>query len=70
VKKIAILTQGIEHVGGVPSVARGIAHAIQGASDFEATIISIAESFRDPGSRRVLSPRTWARKSLAPNNHH
>jgi glycosyltransferase involved in cell wall biosynthesis len=58
--------------GGVTSVALGIADSLRESPDFDPTLINIADSFRDPNSRRLFSPQTWNRKSLVshdPNEH-
>lgn len=67
-KKIAILTQGAEHPGGVTTIVNGLSEWLTKNSDYEPTIISLAESRSDPSSRRMLSPNSWRTKTLLNSN--
>lgn len=58
-RRIALVVPNLTGGGGVPSVARFLARAIEGSGDFECELISLATSARDPASLRISSPRSW-----------
>lgn len=62
--KIAIVGQGLNGVGGVPTVARWLADQIEASPDLDYDCVDLATSASDPHSRRALAPRTWRRKTL------
>jgi glycosyltransferase involved in cell wall biosynthesis len=67
-KKIAILTQGAEHPGGVTTLVNGLSEWLIHNSDYQPTVISLAESRSDPSSRSMLSPKSWRIKTLLNKN--
>jgi glycosyltransferase involved in cell wall biosynthesis len=64
-KRVAIVTQGLDIGGGVPSVARWLQAALIATGRFSADVHDLATSSRDSASRRIASPSSWFKRSLA-----
>ena len=60
-KRIALVVPGFEEDGGVPAVARFLAHVLRESGRYEPSFISLPMSSKDPSSLRLLSPSSWLR---------
>lgn len=63
-RRIALVTQGFRTGGGVPQVARWMRDSLRAIDGYEVDLHDVATARSDPHSRRLLSPRTWPRRSL------
>jgi D-inositol-3-phosphate glycosyltransferase len=57
--RVAIVTLGFRHGGGVPAVARFLYEAMSRSDRYEPHLISLATSALDPLSVRLIAPRSW-----------
>jgi glycosyltransferase involved in cell wall biosynthesis len=64
VRRIALVTQGFRTGGGVPQVARWLRDGLRAIEGYEVDLHDVATSRRDPFSRRLLAPGSWARRTL------
>lgn len=62
-RRIALVTQGYQLGGGVPTIVRWLATGLRGAG-FEIEIFDLATSKTDSYSRRLISPSSWLRSTL------
>lgn len=62
-RRIALVTQGYQIGGGVPTATRWLAKGLRGAG-FEVEIFDLAVSRADAGSRRATSPGSWRRATV------
>lgn len=60
---IALVTSGFDVGGGVPTVARWLRDSLRTAG-YVVDVHDLATSSRDSYSRRLLKPKSWARRSL------
>ena len=60
--RIALVVPNLSGGGGVPSVARFLARAIDRSGDLRCEFISLATSASDSASLRLASPRSWVEK--------
>lgn len=63
-RTIALITQGIDSGGGVPTVARWLQSSLTDLGGYEVDIHDLAQSSRDSTSRRLTRPTTWGRSSM------
>lgn len=63
-RRVALVTQGFQTGGGVPTVARWLSAGLQATGEYTVDIHDLATSSRDGASRRLTSPRSWFRRSL------
>lgn len=62
-RHIALVTQGFDTGGGVPSVARWLRDGLREAGH-DVDVHDLATSSRDPSSRRIARPASWLQASL------
>src|SRR5438128_712892 len=62
--RIALVTSGFDVGGGVPTVARWLRDSLRSTAGYVVDVHDLATSSRDPYSRRLLKPKSWARRSL------
>jgi len=63
-RRVALVTQGYEHGGGVPTAARWLKEGLDASGKYRVDIHDLATSRTDTASRRLAAPRTWSRRSL------
>ncbi len=63
-RRVALVTQGYEHGGGVPTAARWLKEGLDASGKYSVDIHDLATSRTDTASRRLAAPRTWSRRSL------
>jgi glycosyltransferase involved in cell wall biosynthesis len=63
-RRIALVTQGLAHGGGVSTAARWLCDELASIDGYTVDLHDLATSSRDLYSRRILQPNTWLRKSL------
>jgi glycosyltransferase involved in cell wall biosynthesis len=61
--RIALVTQGYQSPGGVPTVARWLAAGLR-SKGFEVEVFDLATSRADAYSRRLTSPASWLRPTM------
>jgi glycosyltransferase involved in cell wall biosynthesis len=61
--RIALVTQGYQSAGGVPTVAHWLTNRLRGKG-FEVDVFDLATSRSDTYSRRLASPKSWRRPTL------
>jgi D-inositol-3-phosphate glycosyltransferase len=59
--RVAVVTLGFRHGGGVPAVARFLYEAMARSDRYDPQLISLATSASDPLSVRLMAPRSWRR---------
>jgi glycosyltransferase involved in cell wall biosynthesis len=69
VRRIALVTHGFTVGGGVPAVTRWLKRSLETTGAYAVDIYDLATSSRDRTSRRLASPRSWARSSLRSGEH-
>jgi D-inositol-3-phosphate glycosyltransferase len=57
--RVAIVTLGFRHGGGVSAVARFLYEAMRRSDRYEPNLVSLATSASDPMSVRLVAPRSW-----------
>lgn len=62
-RRVALVTQGYQSAGGVPTVARWLATGLRNAG-YEIKIFDLATSRADVHSRRLMSLASWRRSNL------
>lgn len=62
-RRVAMVTQGYQTAGGIQTTARWLTTALTGAGH-EVDVYDLANSRRDPNSRRLISPASWFRSTL------
>jgi len=63
-RRVALVTQGYEHGGGVPTAAQWLKEGLDASGKYSVDIHDLATSRTDTASRRLAAPRTWSRRSL------
>jgi len=63
-RRIALVTSGFDVGGGVPTVARWLRDSLRSTAGYVVDVHDLATSSRDSNSRRLLKPKSWARRSL------
>jgi len=61
---IALVTQGYENGGGVPTVAQWLKEGLDSSGKYSVDIHDLATSRSDSASRRIAAPGTWLQRSL------
>lgn len=62
--RVALVCQGLQTGGGVPTAARWLRDTLGSLPDFQLDVHDLATSSRDPASRLLRRPATWRRSSL------
>lgn len=65
--QLGIVVPSITDVGGVNTLAEQLAKIARSQTEFDCKLVSLATSFRDKASRRLLSPASWINKPKAEN---
>ncbi len=63
-RRVALVTQGYENGGGVPTVAQWLKEGLEYSGKYDVDIHDLATSRSDSASRRIAAPGTWAQRSL------
>ncbi len=62
--RVALVCQGLQIGGGVPTAARWLRDTLGSLPDIQVDVHDLATSSRDPASRMLRRPATWGRSSL------
>lgn len=62
--RVALVTQGFHFGGGIPATARWLKAGLESTGMYAVDIHDLANRRNDQHSRRLLSPRSWFRRSL------
>lgn len=63
-RRIALVTHGFEHGGGVPSICRWLRAELAARGDYTVDVHDLATSRKDRSSRGLARPASWGRRSL------
>jgi glycosyltransferase involved in cell wall biosynthesis len=63
-RRVGLVTAGFNIGGGVATIARWLRDCLRSTGGYEVDVHDMATSSRDTGSRRLLAPQSWVRRSL------
>jgi glycosyltransferase involved in cell wall biosynthesis len=68
-RRIALVTHGFDLGGGVPTIAHWLRDQLRATGRYSVDVHDLATSSRDPSSRRLVAPPSWAKSSLESSHH-